>query len=990
MIISLFKMYTNYLLFLIVSFVLVQSNDGVSTFDKDKGLYLGELLKEEAGLSAKLYALSPTLILLSDLQIDLDVSGVFIFAGTLNEDGTYTKVGYPLQLLNGKVWPLHIIMVEMIEKIEETKGESPPLYVLKFPNQETIRNVDWIAAISRKKKEVLSRILINEEVIANIPQSKILTGLKEGNNLISPNLLYSDQKTIEVLDFNFDPSDDEIIFRAIMSEGSMIDNEMLICSKPLHDYENETVTLRLPDSAQSHRVKALELYSLKKRKSVTYTIFSPEQDLTILPPSLVQLGLLHNKDLKNQISFSESCDDTTTSPVTEEKVTSTTTKPLDHGYRKRIPSRFEHFPNAKKTQAPTECESDCEKEDSKDMPKTTNRLIRRKFNRGSTKNRKLTSIRKVPRKALTLRRNQTKIDTPFDKDAFSNIELEYPKKELNDEDDEFINDKKEELISNESPDEGYSIVRSEDRRDTNRPYPKYKRRNSIRPYKTQSSFHEEKASSELVSDYQEMNQEDSKLFKPSTTSQISRNKTINFTPHSPSLSRFTINERRQVSPNNRFGLNENRTPLRRRRPNIQQSTETMLKHESLQSFQDKPMLIRNRGPPQPFASQNAPYKSPTRDTLMPRSDDPQVFDAQEFDSRSRPDNRNPIQNFFSFISKPRHWFQGQNQGGQQVHGGTHFRGGQQVHAGQQAHGAQITRLEEPLLNLKRNRDTMALLNQHERSKVRQQHNQRIGEQSFQKRFLTPFPIENTSKRLSRPKIRMSSRMNNGPLNRQSNFDEYQRDTTDYFNDGNFSVTPHELLSMSVLPSKNLNSPQNEQRFDPQKITSESGFKPIIKGPGNQPILAFNVLERRSNAIRPQYHRKKLSSSLVNNYENRPQRPPFRRENPRREYLDNAMPPQISKENERETTFIYPYSPSTTPIPATTLPVVTTNTPRKVSIGLKQLPRYRVEQFNSADFDSFTRLPSVKSTHASQNDDYYQPYDERDRIDNPNQPLLYSN
>ncbi|CAB4056091.1 unnamed protein product [Lepeophtheirus salmonis] len=866
----------------------MKSNDGVSTFDKDKGLYLGELLKEEAGLSAKLYALSPTLILLSDLQIDLDVSGVFIFAGTLNEDGTYTKVGYPLQLLNGKVWPLHIIMVEMIEKIEETKGESPSLYVLKFPNQETIRNVDWIAAISRKKKEVLSRILINEEVIANIPQSKILPGLKEGNNLISPNLLYSDQKTIEVLDFNFDPSDDEIIFRAIMSEGSMIDNEMLICSKPLHDYENETVTLRLPDSAQSHRVKALELYSLKKRKSVTYTIFSPEQDLTILPPSLVQLGLLHNKDLKNQISFSESCDDTTTSPVTEEK--------------KRIPSRFEHFPNAKKTQAPTECESDCDKEDSKDMPKTTNRLIRRN-----------SDIKKKSNK---------NIDTPFDKDAFSNIELEYPKKELNDEDDEFINDKKEELISNESPDEGYSIVRSEDRRDTNRPYPKYKRRNSIRPYKTQSSFHKEKASSEL---------------------------------------------RRQVSPNNRFGLNENRTPLRRRRPNIQQSTETMLKHESLQSFQDKPMLIRNRGPPQPFASQNAPYKSPTRDTMMPRSDDPQVFDAQEFDSRSRPDNRNPIQNFFSFISKPRHWFQGQNQGGQQVHGGTHFRGGQQVHAGQQAHGAQITRLEEPLLNLKRNRDTMALLNQHERSKVRQQHNQRIGEQSFQKRFLTPFPIENTSKRLSRPKIRMSSRMNNGPLNRQSNFDD-----------------------MSVLPSKNLNSPQNEQRFDPQKITSESGFKPIIKGPGNQPILAFNVLERRSNAIRPQYHRKKLSSSLVNNYENRPQRPPFRRENPRRQYLDNAMPPHISKENERETTFIYPYSPSTTPIPATTLPVVTTNTPRKVSIGLKQLPRYRVEQFNSADFDSFTRLPSVKSTHAFQNDDYYQPYDERDRIDNPNQPLLYSN
>ena len=106
----------------------------------------------------------------------LSFAALFVYAGTLGQDGAYTKTGYPLKNLKGRVRQLGL----------QDSGND---ITLVFPKGKTLYDVDWLGVISRKKKALYSRVLVDEVVKEQVPRPLTLPEILLGLFILHFNVL---------------------------------------------------------------------------------------------------------------------------------------------------------------------------------------------------------------------------------------------------------------------------------------------------------------------------------------------------------------------------------------------------------------------------------------------------------------------------------------------------------------------------------------------------------------------------------------------------------------------------------------------------------------------------------------------------------------------------------------------------------------------------------------------------------------------------------
>lgn len=75
--------------------------------------------------------------------------------------------------------------------------------MLKFPDDKTILDVDWLGLIDRKNKALYSRVLVDDQAKASIPRLQKAPPLKGRNGLDSREIVIPDSRTIVIKDFTF-------------------------------------------------------------------------------------------------------------------------------------------------------------------------------------------------------------------------------------------------------------------------------------------------------------------------------------------------------------------------------------------------------------------------------------------------------------------------------------------------------------------------------------------------------------------------------------------------------------------------------------------------------------------------------------------------------------------------------------------------------------------------------------------------------------------
>ena len=61
---------------------------------------------------------------------------IFVYGGTLGDDGGYTKTGYALRDIKGA-----------IKKLE--KSDKIQNHILKFPKEKSLMDIDWLGIIGK-------------------------------------------------------------------------------------------------------------------------------------------------------------------------------------------------------------------------------------------------------------------------------------------------------------------------------------------------------------------------------------------------------------------------------------------------------------------------------------------------------------------------------------------------------------------------------------------------------------------------------------------------------------------------------------------------------------------------------------------------------------------------------------------------------------------------------------------------------------------------
>ena len=88
-----------------------------------------------------------------------------------------------------------------IQRLSKSKGGEN--HVLKFPEDKTLYDVDWLGIIDRKNKNLYSRVLVDDHVKASIPKMVTLDPLKGRNGLSSAEIIVLDSRTLVIKNFNF-------------------------------------------------------------------------------------------------------------------------------------------------------------------------------------------------------------------------------------------------------------------------------------------------------------------------------------------------------------------------------------------------------------------------------------------------------------------------------------------------------------------------------------------------------------------------------------------------------------------------------------------------------------------------------------------------------------------------------------------------------------------------------------------------------------------
>lgn len=237
----------------------------------------------DQGIWGQLYSIDENTVYLRNFTYTGTGSvAIFVYGGTLGDDGGYTKTGYPLRDIQGSVQKL-----QMSDKAQN--------HVLKFPEGKTLRDVDWLGLIDRKNKALLSRVLVDDQVKASIPKPVNVEPLLGRNGLSSSQVSILDSRTILIKDFSFKGRAPDTHFLVGVAgtipndiDGFVIPNERG-SNSPLGPYDNQTIILKIPsDKPDLHNAKWLSIWSQKIKMSLAHTLF-PTMAMGV-PPSINTLG----------------------------------------------------------------------------------------------------------------------------------------------------------------------------------------------------------------------------------------------------------------------------------------------------------------------------------------------------------------------------------------------------------------------------------------------------------------------------------------------------------------------------------------------------------------------------------------------------------------------------------------------------------------------------------------------------------------------------
>ena len=170
-------------------------------------------------------------------------------------------------------------------------------YLLHFPDQFNLYDIDWIALISKRRRTMLSRLLVDSDSKLSIPKAEVIGRIEGRNGLSSSSVVILDAKTVMINDFTFKALAPNTYFWAgtgfepdQYGEPLSVDGR----TKALGRKNNETLLLELPKGKTIHDIDYIGLYSKTLTLSLAHVKIPPN---LIVPPSPDDLGIKAETEL---------------------------------------------------------------------------------------------------------------------------------------------------------------------------------------------------------------------------------------------------------------------------------------------------------------------------------------------------------------------------------------------------------------------------------------------------------------------------------------------------------------------------------------------------------------------------------------------------------------------------------------------------------------------------------------------------------------------
>jgi len=240
------------------------------------GKLVGPLTDTVPGVRGTVYAVDKSTIVIANFSSDGLDPGTFIYAGTLKADGSYTRTGYPLTSSQGMV---------------EAVPQRSPLLVLQFPEGKSLLTVDWVGVLARRKKKMIGRALITDQVKRDIPKPQRL-GRLQGRLVMSGDVLALDSQSIMIKDLVYTGGQPSTRFT--LGQGSRPGPHGIALpdedgsSRSLKAYRNRTIILTLPPSIDLQSMSWLAMWSQELGSALAWL---PLPDRLLVPPSPQALGI---------------------------------------------------------------------------------------------------------------------------------------------------------------------------------------------------------------------------------------------------------------------------------------------------------------------------------------------------------------------------------------------------------------------------------------------------------------------------------------------------------------------------------------------------------------------------------------------------------------------------------------------------------------------------------------------------------------------------
>ena len=170
-------------------------------------------------------------------------------------------------------------------------------YLLHFPKQYNVYDVDWLALISKRRRTMLSRLLVDSDSKLSVPKAEVIDRLEGRNGLSSSSVVILDAKTVMISDFTFKALAPNTYFWAgtgfepdEYGEPVLVDGRTEALGKKI----NQTLILELPKGKTIHDIDYIGLYSKTLKLSLAHVKIPPE---LIVPPSPEDLGIRAEAEL---------------------------------------------------------------------------------------------------------------------------------------------------------------------------------------------------------------------------------------------------------------------------------------------------------------------------------------------------------------------------------------------------------------------------------------------------------------------------------------------------------------------------------------------------------------------------------------------------------------------------------------------------------------------------------------------------------------------